>query len=237
MVLVVGDHLPLNVQITDIEGHHPSVTREALTSLAAAPPDYWLESGSPYDVPPDIQQFTIFANAARDQNLIVRLGRRAPRVLARIEGYAPLMHAAACAAPGAGAPAFADGSSFTVEPADAAYFGAGWSDVLDDGDAGSVRWMGSYGALLIPFARRGDMRIVLRAYRPSDLGPGDIHVQVNGMTESGALPFSGGMRDYEWVVPASAWVEGVNEILIRVGSQGDERLLGVSRVALELSRQ
>jgi hypothetical protein len=237
MVLVVGDQLPLDVQIADVDGHHTLVEREALTSLAAAPPDYWLESGSPYDVPPDIQQFTVFADPARERHLMLRLGRRAPRVLVRLQGYAPLMHAAVCAAPAAGAAVFVDDTSLTIEPTDAPYFGAGWSDVLDDGEAGRTRWMGSYGALLVPFARRGDTRIGLRAYRHPDLGPAEVSLQVNGLTETARLPLTAGVRDYEWVVPASAWAGGTNEILIQVRSQGDERLLALSRLSLQLSQQ
>jgi hypothetical protein len=236
MLLIVGDDLPLNIDVSGADGTYVRMRREFLPSVAAAPPDYWLEGGSPRDAPSEVQQITLAATPDRDRLISARLGRRAPRVLARLRGYAGDARATVCAAPTGADAAFRDAAAaFVLVPDLTAYFATGWSGVNVVSGAGAVRWMGRAGALLIPFARRGDVRVTLYAHRGSDAGDGEVSLRINDLFDAPALPLRAGNLRYEWSVSAPAWAAGTNEVLLRVSGAGVDRLLGLVRLELSLA--
>jgi hypothetical protein len=95
--------------------------------------------------------------------------------------------------------------------------------------------MGRDAALLIPFARRGDLHLTLRAHRAPEAGEGTVSLRINDTFDSPALPLRPGTQEYEWRVPMPAWVTGTNEVLLRVSGAGVERLLAVARLELSLA--
>lgn len=234
IVLVVGDALPLDVKVEAADGLPVRMRREAVAP-ANAPPDYWLEAGTPRDAPPEVQEITFLANHERSRLLSVRLGRRAPRVLARLRGFRDDVHATVCAAPISRDVAFrATESAVVILPDQDAHFGTGWSDVMPRSGAGPVRWMARHAALLIPFARRGQMRVTLHADRPRETGDGEVSLRINDLFDASALPLRAGAQRYEWTLPASAWLIGTNEVLLHVTGEGADHLLAFMRLELSL---
>lgn len=237
MVLVIGDTLPLDVDVTSGDGAPVTVRRTAITSIASAPPDYWIEGRSPLDAPGAIQELTLVASAERDRLLGVGLGRRAPRVLARMRNYPDSERGTICAAPIGVDQVLTDPDMpFTLFPDVARHFGTGWGDVLLERDVGPVRWMGRDGALLVRLGRRGSVRVTLRAYRPAGRGDGEVALRINDTFDVEAVPLRGGIQSYEWTVPEAAWVLGTNEILVHVTGEGDQNLLAFARLELVLKR-
>ena len=244
MALIVGDSLPPELEVQSSAGPMPlSVTKIA---PELAPPDYWLEFGNPWQAPPAIVSATIEAFPERPRTVMLNLGRRAPRVLARIAGYPAATRARICAAQSPARQAFSGSDAIAITPGRREYFASGWYDVdHGSGTTGLVRWMHEYGTLLIPSARDGDIRVRLQA-SPALTGEGPdgstVSVKVNNVFESTPLVMSDGMGLYEWVVPAASWVVGTNEMLFRVSrtrgpapdGRGDRRTLGLALQRLEL---
>jgi hypothetical protein len=237
LLLIVGDHIPLDVEVSAVDGTPVRMSREEFHSIAATPPDYWIESGSPLDAPSHVQQLTLFAQADADRVLGARLGRRAPRVLARLRDYPNSASAMVCASPVGTEAAFREGAAvFIARPDARQHFGTGWSDVLVAPGVGPVRWMRRDAALLVSFAERADVRVTLRAHRRHDAGDGQLSIRVNDLFDGRAHTLMAGTHDYRWSVPASAWVSGTNEVLLRVSGAGVDRLLAVARLELTLDR-
>jgi hypothetical protein len=224
MLLVIGDDVPLDVVVESPDGEAARVNREFLEvgrGASGPPPDYWLENGTPWDAPPEVQQLTLHAFPNGERNLSVRLGRRAPRVLARLSGYADAIKADVCAAdlgvPDAFAPTH---QSVTIEPSLSEYFGTGWSGVETDAEQGIyVRSMDEHAAILIPSATRSAMHVRLRARRGDavrdDTAP-SLVLRVNNIYELPSQPLRTGTADYDWDVPERVWVRGTNELLFSV---------------------
>jgi hypothetical protein len=237
MLIVVGDDIPPGVDVETPDGTSVAVTKERLDNnggMAAVPADYWLDAGTPQDAPSFVQRLTLQALPDTDRILRVRLGRRAPRVLARLSDYPDGARGEVCAVPVAADVAFAHGhATFVLAPGDAAYFATGWSGLIDVPGGGSVRWMGLHGALLIPSARRGPVRAALDAHRATDAGEGELSLRVNDTVDLPPLPLRAGARRYEWIIPAPAWVVGTNELLLAVS--GPDADLRLALVRLELS--
>ena len=244
MSLIVGDSLPLDLEVQSGAGPMPlSVTR---VSPAMAPPDYWLEFGNPMLAPPEIVSATLEAFPDRPRTVTLNLGRRAPRVIARIAGYPVDARARICAAHSSARTAFSGGNQITITPNRQEYFAAGWYGVEQaPGTTGAVRWMHEFGTLLIPSSRDGNVRVRVQATPAVTLedaeGP-TVTLKVNNVFESAPVAMSPGMALYEWVVPAASWVVGTNEILFRVSrtrrpgddQSGDQRTLGLALQRLDL---
>ena len=104
MQLIVGDALPLQLEVATADGRDVPVTTDALMAGPGSetpPADYWLDGGLPENGPRVIRRVHVPAYPARAELLSVRLGRRAPRVLARLIGYDGPARGRVCAAPGA----------------------------------------------------------------------------------------------------------------------------------------
>lgn len=244
LTLIVGDSLPLDIEVESTGGTVPLSVKPIAPELA--PPDYWLEFGNPWLAPVEIVSATLSALPERPRTLTLNLGRRAPRVLARIAGYPIDTRARVCAAQSPARHAFSNGRQMSIPPARGEYFASGWYDVeRAPGSTGTVRWMHEYGALLIPSSRDGDVRVRLQATPAADENEAEgptIKMTVNDVFESTPVTMSPGMRSYEWVVPARSWVVGTNEVLFRVspirqpeGTRNSERrALGLALQRLDL---
>ena len=104
----------------------------------------------------------------------------------------------------------------------------------------------STGTLLIPSSHDGNVPPspagdTGRYCQEGSDGP-TLTVRVNNVFESAPIAMSDGMADYEWIVPARAWVVGTNEVLFRVSRThqpadhrgGDGRTLGLALQRLEV---
>ena len=79
--------------------------------------------------------------------------------------------------------------------------------------------MSDYGVLLVPASRDGSVRVRLQAVPAS--GEGEltfIALRVNDVFEATPIAMSSTPSAYEWVIPATAWVAGTNELLLTVSS-------------------
>jgi hypothetical protein len=241
LVFVIGDAVPLDLVADTADGSPVLIRTERLRAGAftQAPPAYWIEQGDPWSAPREIVRVTVDAFADRDRRFSLRLGRRAPRVIARVRDAPDAAHATLCAIPVA-APAFADTTTFELTAAAAPYFGTGWYGV-ERLATGAARWMRDRAAILIPFARRG--RVTLRLSASFAIAgaasPGALALTVNDTFVAAPVPLQPGLGAYEWVVPEHAWVIGTNELLFGVPrtsrAAGDSRDLGLAMHRLELA--
>jgi hypothetical protein len=206
IVLYVGDAVPLDVEVHRSTGDWQTFALERMVAGpgVSIPPDFWLEDGSPDRAPRHIARLQIDAQAERALTLKVSLGRRAPRVLARLVNYAPDARVPVCADQlGAGE----------------TYFATGWYGEEQDAAGGSIRWMREHGAVLVMSPHGGPARIRLRA-APVPTLRGDeassLTIRVNDMFDLEPRQMQEGMHEYEWSVPATAWVAGTNELLFTV---------------------
>lgn len=252
MLLVIGDEVPLDVVVESADGEAARVNREFLDvarGTSGPPPDYWLEDGTPWDAPHEVQRLTLEAVPDSDRILSVRLGRRAPRVLARLSGYPDQVKADVCAAD-LGIPDALETThqSVTIEPSSSEYFGTGWSGVETDAEHGTyVRSMDEHAAILIPSATRSAMHVRLRARRGDavrdDTAP-SLVLRVNGIYELPPQALRGGIADYDWDVPERVWVKGTNELLFTVGGvprpkflrEAEARAFELGMLSLEVRR-
>ncbi len=185
MVLVVGDTIPLRADVEPLDDLNLRIRHDRILAHAELPPDFWLEGGTPRDAPPHVEQLTIAASPDRTRVISIRLGRRAPRVLARLRSYADGTHANVCAAPLGPDDAFAQEPRLVLLPDMPEFFGIGWTDVLLLSGAGRVRWMDDQAAILVPSARRGRVRVELQAAPVEDLGAtATVSLRVNDTTDT-----------------------------------------------------
>src|SRR5690606_23609131 len=113
-------------------------------------------------------------------------------------------------------------------------YATGWYGE-EPGPEGLVRWMREHGAVLVGTASGGPVHVRLRAApaMPSSEGrPATVRLRVNDVLDTAALPMRDGFADYEWDIPASAWVAGTNELLITVSTSTRR---GTRRVGLALA--
>ena len=236
MVMIVGDEFPLEVDVETMTGIEVPVKKTRLVlgpGGVAPPPDYWLEEGSPLSAPPEVQRLTIPASAGSDRLVSLRLGRRAPRVLARLAGYPSEARATICAASLELPPAFQGAAEITIAPQSASTFGIGWLGLEDLPDVGRIRFMRHYGAVLIASAARRAVHVALEGRLGVIRGAIDpaVELSVNGVVSLDARPLRNGTAVYEWDVPERAWLQGINELLFRVSGAP----LGLQRLTLTLS--
>jgi hypothetical protein len=132
MQLIVGDTLPLQVRVETADGREFPAVAESLLSgpgVAAPPPDYWFDGGLPEDGPHIIKRLHLPMNPTRASLLALHLGRRAPRVIARLAGIEDGAPGRICAAPIGREPLFPDGETERLSLNDAHVFGTGWYGV------------------------------------------------------------------------------------------------------------
>ena len=221
IALFIGDTIPLDVEATTDEGNPVGVSLERLPSGPGlhVPPDYWLDDGSPWNAPREISRVTIDARGDRERALTLSLGRRAPRVLARLIGYPDSVRVPVCADP---------------LRAGELYFATGWYGPERDGTEGPVRRMREHGAVLVPSADGRTARVRARIAPSADDTRLEtrLTLRVNDVYEADAVVLRAGFADYEWVVPDSAWVSGTNELLFRVSQT---RMRGTRTLGLALA--
>jgi hypothetical protein len=222
IVLFVGDSIPLDIEAETDEGAPVLMSRERLTAGPGVhvPPDFWLDDHTPWDAPREITQVTIDAAGDRDRVFTLSLGRRAPRVLARLIGYPADVRLPVCAA---------------LVRAGETYFATGWYGQEHDVVEGPVRWMREHGAVLVPSSHGRMTRIRARLAPAVTAGVGDqatLGVRVNDVLDVKVGTLRAGFADYEFMVPDAAWVPGTNELLFQV-SRTQER--GTRRLGLALA--
>ncbi len=147
-----------------------------------------------------------------------------------------------CPDPLYGAELFANGrptsGAIPLGPEGRLYLREGWHE--PEGAPAYFRWTSAPAAtLLVPIAKSGDIRLSLEAEpfsypgRPVNT---TIAMSVNGRLLQARM-LGRGWRAYEWLVPASAWAAGLNELVIRApevqspastGVGTDPRALGVA---------
>jgi hypothetical protein len=222
LVMFVGDSIPLDIDAQTVDGHAVSMHLERLPSGPGlhVPPDFWLDDNAPWSAPPEITRVTIDANPIRALDFTIALGRRAPRVVARLIGYSAVARAPVCAD--------------RVKEGER-YFATGWYGEEQD-DAGAVRWMREYGAVLISSVDGRAVRVRLRAAPAvaSFDAETTLSLRVNDFVDLAPVTMQRGFADYEWSVPDAAWVPGTNELFFRVSrtvSRGT-RTLGLAMASL-----
>jgi hypothetical protein len=235
MMVIVGDDVPLDLEARTAAAAFPFTrTRLRRGPGIGVPPDLWLESGVPWDVPGELVRLTFDARADRAATIDLMLGRRAPRVLARIAGYDESVRTQVCAVTPVAGPGVGD-RSLEIGPADAAYFGTGWlADVRDQGVV--TRPMRDHGALFIPSTHDGAVSIRLRAAPAATDAPLTLSLRVNDLFDGGAVAMSAEAADYEWSIPAHAWVAGINELLFSVSGTAAVTDIAGRRVRLRFER-
>ena len=247
MAVILSDTIPLDLEARSASGMFP-IRRERMASGpgVGVPPDLWLEGGTPWDLPGELVRVTLPARADRAETIALSLGRRAPRVLARLDGYAPAVKTRVCAATGFSDPRPA-ADEFQIDLADSRHFATGWDaeDVRLDG--AMVRRMREHGAVLVPSSRDGVVTVRIRAAPPAtpsgDEAP-RLSLRVNDIHDAATQSLSPGSRDYEWEIPATAWVEGINELLFRVSrtppigdTDGRPRGLALERLSVSIAER
>jgi hypothetical protein len=237
--LIIGDSIPLDLEAASPTGHYP-YRRERLRygPGVGVPPDLWLEGGDPWDLPRELTRITLEAQPDRAESIELSLGRRAPRVLARLDGYDATVRTRVCAATHLVDRSLAD-APFSVVPAESKFFATGWYAEESRDDGADRRWMREHGAILIPSSRDGDVVVTLRAAPPvTPQGREEplLSLRVNDLYDALTVPMSPGVRDYEWTIPSTAWVAGINEVLFSVSRTPLPDDTGGRTVGLALER-
>jgi hypothetical protein len=244
--LIVGDSLPVALRAERPDGLPVSIAVETLLTghaMNLPPPDYWFDGGSPQSAPGEVVRATIAANPMADRIVAVHLGRRSPRVLARLRGYPVGAHGRVCAAPLGpdrlfAAPVAEERIVLEAEP----LFGTGWYGFERYG-ASAFRWGSGDAVVLVPLEKRGPLRVSTRLAPAVATGePPELVLEVNGI-EQARRATRPGLGDYSWDVPARVWVTGVNDLRFHVSRTvrpadqggGDRRVLGFALHELKLS--
>jgi hypothetical protein len=225
IVFFIGDSVPLDVEAETGRRVPLAISRERLRTGpgVSLPPDFWLEYQIPFNAPREITRVTVDARGEHELSFILRLGRRAPRVLARLIGYPAEAKAPVCADP---------------VREDERYFATGWYGEEPTAE-GAIRWMRELGAVLVSSTDGGDTRVRIRA-APAVAGEGRgetaVTLRVNDVFELPAVAMRAGLADYEWSVPVAAWVSGTNELLFTVSrvERRGTRTLGLALASLHV---
>jgi hypothetical protein len=250
MTLVVGDEDRPPLVVTDARGNVQKVRIEQLLaapSVDAPPPDYWFDGGDPARAPSQVFRVVLPARPAAPTLLDLALGRRAPRVLARLTGFDESARGRVCAAPLEAPELWLDPAAprEVIVPLSAAtMLTAGWYGVEGEAPGDAYRWTDRVAVALIASARRVPVRIVLDA-EPATTNDEllTLGLVVNSV-EQPAHAMRDGPQRYEWQIPASVWLAGTNELAfsvsrvlrpIDVGGQ-DARVLGMKVTRLVLTR-
>jgi hypothetical protein len=214
--------VPLDVEAETGAGGPMVIARERLQSGPGVeiPSDFWLEDHAPSNAPREVTRVTVDADGENERSLVLLLGRRAPRVLARLVGYPPEDKAQVCA-----------------EPLDEGerYFATGWYGEETSAD-GPVRWMREHGAVLVGASRDGPARVRIRAAPAVAGAETTLRLRINDVAQLPARAMRPGLSDYEWLVPDAAWVSGTNELFFTVSraEQRGSRRLGLALASLDV---
>lgn len=226
MAAYVGDSWPLDLEASTDRGLPVAFSAERLLAGPGVhlPPDYWLDDGSPADAPRHVTRLQIDASGAEDRTVTLSLGRRAPRVLARLINYPSDVRAPVCAEP---------------LGRDEVYFGSGWAGQERDAREGPVRWMGAYGAVMVAAKHGESVRIRARlapAIASDARETTALILRINDVLELAPVVLTPGFQDHEWTVPDTAWVPGTNEILFKVSrtSMSGTRTRGLALASLHV---
>jgi hypothetical protein len=187
------------------------------------PPDFWLEDQVPSNAPREVTRVSVDARGESDLSFVLLLGRRAPRVIARLIGYPPEDKAQVCADP--------------VREREL-YFATGWYGEESAPD-GSIRWMRDHGAVLVGAVHGGAARVRIRAapaVATDAAGQTTLTLRVNDVVELPAVVMRSGFGEYEWPVPSASWVSGTNELLFTVSrvERRGTRALGLALASLHV---
>lgn len=243
--LVIGDALPLPVRAATPEGRPVRLAVEPLLSgpgASAPPPDYWMDGSVPEASPPWMRRIHVAADPVSRSVLSLELGRRGPRVIARLAGYEPEARGRICAAP-LGPVRLVRPGEEEIPLTDERAFGAGWYGLEGRGE-GRFRWVAPDAVLLVRAADRGHVTVALdaeAAVEPGTLGGVTLGLRVNGL-DVGSRGMTAGRSRYTWPVPEEAWIAGTNELwwttsravrpADRGGADARQLALRVSRVAV-----
>jgi hypothetical protein len=155
---------------------------------------------------------------------VLALGRRAPRVLARLIGYPPDVRAPVCAEPLA---------------AGEIYFGTGWYGQEQDQVSGAaLRRMREHGAVLV--ATAGERDVIIRARLAPAAGTATaetrLRLRVNDVLDLETRVMYDGFADYEWTVPDATWLSGTNELFFSVShtEAAGTRTIGMTLASLHV---
>jgi hypothetical protein len=227
IALVIGDTMPLDVEAETVHGTHVQMHQRRLGPGPGLhiPPDFWLEDANPWSAPGHIVSARIDALHDRDLSFVISLGRRAPRVLARLIGYPADVRVPVCAVP---------------VRAGERYFATGWYAEQSSGPH-TERWMRDVGAVLVYSDRGGATTVRIRATAATTTAddPVRLALRVNDMLELPPVSMREGIADYEWNVPDAAWVTGTNEFLFSVSRTAvrGTRVFGMGLRELTLLRR
>jgi hypothetical protein len=227
IALFIGDTLPLDVEAETSSGAPVKMQQRRLGPGPGLhiPPDFWLEDANPWSAPGHIISATIDAHHDRDLSFVISLGRRAPRVLARLIGYPADVRVPVCAVP---------------VRAGETYFATGWYAEQSSGPH-TERWMRDVGAVLVYSDRGGATTVRIRATAAATTAddPARLTLRVNDILEMPPVAMREGIADYEWVVPDAAWVPGTNELLFSVSRTAvrGTRVFGMGLRELTLLRR
>lgn len=229
MHLIVGDALPLAVRVETPDGRFVPVAADPLLSgpgTAAPPADYWLESGAPEDSPRVATRLRLTAHPVRSTLLSVRLGRRAPRVLARLIGFAEAARGRVCAAPVGPRVFFGRGELHETVPLEAHdLYGRGWYGV-EPGTQGPSRWTDDDPVLLLRSATRMAVDVELDAAAAAD--GADVNGAADG--QGRAADDADGIADGQDAEPSGTALRGVT-VTLRVNgiAVGTRPMVSASR--------
>lgn len=251
LILIVGDDARPRLAATDVRGSERPVTIDPLLtapSVDAPPPDYWFDGGDPARAPGQVFRVTMAGRPGVAELLDVSLGRRAPRVIARLRNMDSSARGRVCAAPLATQELWSDPRT----PAEAVVpltrpstWTTGWYGLEGGPDGALYRWTDGVAVTLVASARRTPVRIALDAEPAAEQGsdPPLLTLRVNGV-EQPARPMPAGPSRYEWAVSPRTWLAGTNELLLRVSrvrrpaDRGgrDTRVLGMKVTRLSITR-
>jgi Protein O-mannosyl-transferase TMEM260-like len=167
-----------------------------------------------------------------DAGVVVDLGGLPQLALARaqVDRDDP-GRATVCALPtGNAAPLGADMRSAEIDLGDAGapFLGFGWSDPVRDGPALLRRTEGPEAELIIPLAAPVDTRLRIQAKPgPGTVPDADVELDITGRWTS-RRNLRPGWHEYEWTVPASAWVPGANAVSLRVRTPAGPAAAGLA---------
>lgn len=248
LVLIVGDEFAPQLRAALATGERIVLDEQPLLrgpGTGTPPPDYWFDGGDPALAPPRVVRAAIPAHPLDARLISLYLGRRSPRVLARLEGYGEDARGRICAAPLGPDPLWGAGVPDRVRlPLDtAAFFGVGWYG-LEGAGQDRFRWTSGHAAVLVPSQVNGPVTVRLDAApaSPARAAPA-VSLRVNGLSEP-SHPMTPGVASYEWRIQASRWRAGVNELCFTVSTTvrpadtggGDTRTLGMRVLGVTLSR-